>query len=53
MDAAIAVESGADAVGFVFWSMSPRRTTVEKAAEIARGLPSTVLRVGVFVEREP
>lgn len=48
-DAAVAVEAGADAIGFVFWSMSPRRTSVEKAAEIARALPTTVRRVGVFV----
>jgi phosphoribosylanthranilate isomerase len=49
-DAALAVEAGADAVGFVFWLMSPRKATVERAAEIARELPETVLRVGVFVD---
>ena len=48
-DARVAVEAGADALGFVFFSMSPRRTTVGRAAEIARTLPSTVRRVGVFV----
>jgi phosphoribosylanthranilate isomerase len=48
-DAACAIDAGADALGFVFWPMSPRRTTVEKAAEIARALPTTVRRVGVFV----
>lgn len=48
-DAAIAVDAGADAVGFVFWAMSPRRTSVERAAEIARSLSTTVRRVGVFV----
>jgi phosphoribosylanthranilate isomerase len=48
-DADVAVLAGADALGFVFWAMSPRRTTIEKAAEIARALPTTVRRVGVFV----
>jgi phosphoribosylanthranilate isomerase len=48
-DAECAIDAGADALGFVFWPMSPRRTTVEKAAEIARALPTTVRRVGVFV----
>jgi phosphoribosylanthranilate isomerase len=49
-DAGLAVEAGADAVGFVFWRTSPRKVTAEHAAEIARELPDTVLRVGVFVD---
>jgi phosphoribosylanthranilate isomerase len=48
-DGVAAAEAGADAVGFVFFPMSPRRTTAERAAAIARALPSTVRRVGVFV----
>lgn len=48
-DARLAVEAGADALGFVFFSMSPRRTTPERAATIARELPPAVRRVGVFV----
>jgi phosphoribosylanthranilate isomerase len=48
-DAECAIDAGADALGFVFFSMSPRRTTVDKAAEISRALPTTVRRVGVFV----
>jgi len=48
-DAECAIAAGADALGFVFWAMSPRRTTVENAAAIARALPTTVRRVGVFV----
>jgi phosphoribosylanthranilate isomerase len=48
-DARLAVEAGADAVGFVFWPMSPRCAEVEKAAAISRELPAFVLRVGVFV----
>jgi phosphoribosylanthranilate isomerase len=49
-DARLAVESGADAVGFVFWSMSPRRTDAARAAAVSRELPPFVLRVGVFVD---
>jgi phosphoribosylanthranilate isomerase len=49
-DAAVAIDAGADALGFVFWAMSPRRTSVEKAAEIVRSLPTTVRRVGIFVD---
>ena len=48
-DARLAVEAGADALGFVFWPMSPRRVDPAAAAAIARELPPFVLRVGVFV----
>jgi phosphoribosylanthranilate isomerase len=50
-DAALAVEAGVDALGFVFWFMSPRKVSPARAAEIARELPESVLRVGVFVDR--
>ena len=49
-DARFAVASGADAVGFVFWYMSPRRVEPEQAAAISAELPESVLRVGVFVD---
>jgi phosphoribosylanthranilate isomerase len=49
-DARVAVDAGADALGFVFWYMSPRRVAEERAAEIARDLPASILRVGVFVD---
>ena len=49
-DARLASDAGADAVGFVFWFMSPRRVSPERAAQIARELPGSVLRVGVFVD---
>lgn len=42
-----AVESGADAVGFVF-ADSPRRVDPAQARAIGEGLPSGVLRVAVF-----
>jgi phosphoribosylanthranilate isomerase len=49
-DALCAVEAGADALGFVFWHMSPRKVEPARAAEIARALPRSVLRIGVFVD---
>ncbi|MFJ7972432.1 phosphoribosylanthranilate isomerase [Psychrobacillus sp. NPDC096389] len=45
---AVAVEAGADAIGFVF-APSKRQITVEKAQELAKDIPSTVLKIGVFV----
>jgi phosphoribosylanthranilate isomerase len=49
MDAELAVQAGADAVGFVF-APSPRRVTAEQVAEIAPKLPSAVEKVGIFVD---
>lgn len=47
-DARLAVEAGADALGFVF-AESPRRVTPEQAREIITALPAEVEKVGVFV----
>lgn len=52
-DARQAVEAGADALGLMFYNGSPRHIALERAQEIARGLPPYVLRVGVFVNPEP
>jgi phosphoribosylanthranilate isomerase len=46
-DALLAVDAGADAVGFVF-APSKRRVTAEQVAEIVEGLPEGVETVGVF-----
>ena len=48
-DALLAVEAGADAVGFVF-AASPRHVTTSEAAGIVARLPKTVETIGVFVD---
>jgi phosphoribosylanthranilate isomerase len=48
-DAQVAVEAGADMLGFIFCEASPRYVTVEQVADIARQLPPHVVKVGVFV----
>ncbi len=48
-DALVAVDAGADAVGFVFYEKSPRCVTVETAREICSKLPEATEKVGVFV----
>ena len=48
-DALLAVEAGADALGFVFYEKSPRNVSVELVREIVRELPKGVEKVGVFV----
>jgi phosphoribosylanthranilate isomerase len=52
-DAAAAVALGADALGFVFWSRSPRAIAPERARLIGRAVPALVTRVGVFVNQSP
>jgi phosphoribosylanthranilate isomerase len=49
-DAVMAVEAGADALGFNFYPQSPRYTTIEKVAKIVQKVPQTTLKVGVFVD---
>lgn len=48
-DAMVAVEAGADALGFVFYEKSPRFITSEIARSIVDRLPPFVERVGLFV----
>jgi len=44
----IAVEAGADALGFVFYKESPRYVSCEVASTITAVVPDTIERVGVF-----
>ena len=48
-DARWAVQCGANALGFVFYPESPRCVTVSLASRIMGSLPSSCLKVGVFV----
>ena len=48
-DALAAVEAGADALGFMFYSPSPRCVTRETVAQVIQQLPPFVAKVGVFV----
>jgi len=48
-DALTAVAAGADALGFVFHSASPRHISPEQAADIIKQLPPFIQTVGLFV----
>ena len=52
-DALVAVDAGADAVGFVFYDKSSRNVSVGQAGKIVEKLPSRVEKVGVFVNETP
>jgi phosphoribosylanthranilate isomerase len=48
-DIAAAVESGADAIGFVLYARSPRHVTLDRAVQLAQALPPFVTPVLLFV----
>jgi phosphoribosylanthranilate isomerase len=50
-DAQMAVDAGADAVGFVF-APSPRRVTPEQVAAIVPSLLASIEKIGVFVDAD-
>lgn len=52
-DVRAAVESGADAIGFVFYPPSPRAVSVAQAAELVALLPPFVCAVGLLVNAAP
>jgi phosphoribosylanthranilate isomerase len=45
-----AVAGGADYIGFVFYPKSPRHVTADRAADLARRVPGTIRRCGLFVD---
>ncbi|MFA5038544.1 MAG: phosphoribosylanthranilate isomerase [Candidatus Omnitrophota bacterium] len=52
-DARESVACGADFLGFVFFSKSPRAVSPRRAKAIIKGLPARVKKVGVFVNQDP
>lgn len=45
----VAINAGADAIGFVF-APSSRQITIEEARELAGQIPQHILKIGVFVD---
>jgi len=52
-DAFAAIEAGAGALGFIFYSRSPRSVTADRVVKWVDQIPPDVLRVGVFVDEQP
>jgi phosphoribosylanthranilate isomerase len=52
-DAIAAAYAGADAIGLVFYSPSPRAVDIDTALSIVRALPPFVTTVGLFVDAAP
>lgn len=48
-DALVAVEAGADALGFVFYEESPRRVEPHEVRAMGERLPHSIEKIGVFV----
>lgn len=52
-DALAAARLGVDAIGLVFYPLSPRAVEVEQARQIAQAMPPFVTTVGLFVDAGP
>ena len=50
-DAELAASLRASALGFVFWPGSPRLVTADAVRAIARNIPASLRKVGVFVDQ--
>ncbi len=52
-DAGLAVEAGADVLGFIFYEQSRRCVAPDRAAEIISTVPPFIFKIGVFVDEDP
>jgi phosphoribosylanthranilate isomerase len=52
-DAFAAIDAGARALGFIFYTPSPRHTTAAQLAPWIADLPPHIWKVGVFVDESP
>jgi len=52
-DALLAIDAGADALGFVFYEKSPRYISLNECAKIIEKLPPFIEKVGLFVNNTP
>jgi phosphoribosylanthranilate isomerase len=52
-DAIAAAHAGADAIGLVFWTGTPRCVKFDQARSIVAALPAFVTVVGLFVDPQP
>lgn len=52
-DVDVAVDAGADLVGFIFVDWSPRAVTAEAARALVARVPAGVATVGVWVDQDP
>jgi phosphoribosylanthranilate isomerase len=51
-DALAAVDAGARALGFIFYSPSPRSVTADQVAPWVNDIPADIWKVGVFVDED-
>lgn len=51
-DAVCAAQQGVDAIGLVFYALSPRAVGIQQAADIVAQLPPFVTTVGLFVDAD-